>query len=342
MKLLTSIALLYLAVVSSIAQTGSVRLGSEINNGIMTNGCAGPCQGTSTDPDFICSDQADNNGNHLPETMTHDIIVPAGNYMQLTVLTNECNAGTDGLDSGDSFSVNGNEVVTGSGNTRVDYSGCFVNFGTADLTIPLTLIANRRDETVTATWTFSSTNPGGDCASAMPLPVQLSHFNAEAKSGTTTISFTTATEVNNDYFTISRSADGKIFENIGEVDGSGNSHQEVHYEFVDEKPIAGISYYRIMQTDYDGQYSYSDVKSVRHNGWSNLSVTPSTTAGNLYVTTDMDNYSINIFTAAGQPVKSFSSLSLDQNINIEELQPGVYYVMVNSSLDRETIKIVKI
>ena len=108
------------------AQTGSVRLGKQITNGSTDGGCATNCvtNVSESDPTFICNPYG--TGNSV-ETMTHDLTVPAGYYMELTVVTNACDASTDGLDDGDNFYVNGVLIVQGNMNTRVNYSGCFVN-----------------------------------------------------------------------------------------------------------------------------------------------------------------------------------------------------------------------
>ncbi|PJF33793.1 MAG: hypothetical protein CUN57_01220, partial [Phototrophicales bacterium] len=99
------------------------------------------------------------------------------------------------------------------------------------------------------------------------LPIDLVRFVASKRDGgQVSLEWTTASEINNDYFTIERSFDGRNFESIGQVKGAGNSFEEINYSFVDES-IAGISsnrivYYRLKQTDYDGVFTYSDVISV--------------------------------------------------------------------------------
>jgi hypothetical protein len=114
------------------------------------------------------------------------------------------------------------------------------------------------------------------------------------------------------------------------------------YEYTDVKPYAGINFYRIKQTDYDGKYSYSDIKSVRHNTVGNLSITPRTTEGRLQVTTDIEAYSLDVYNVAGQQLKAFKSLSKDQYISIDDLTAGLYFIKINHDGQVETTKIVKI
>ncbi len=184
---------------------------------------------------------------------------------------------------------------------------------------------------ITITGTFSST-----------LPVTFSKFSATSSKNTSIVSFATASETNNAFFTIERSADGTSFDALGEIKGAGNSNTTLSYEFTDEKPFAGVNYYRIKQTDYDGKFSYSDIKSVRHNTFGNLSITPRTTEGRLQITTDAEDYTLDVYNVAGQQVKSYQSLSLDQSISIDELTAGLYYIKVNVDGQVETTKIVKL
>ena len=172
--------------------------------------------------------------------------------------------------------------------------------------------------------------------SYVPAPVKFSLFNLEKFNYNSIVSFSTVSETNNDYFTIERSGDGRNFESIGAIKGAGNSNQELSYEFVDESPLAGINYYRIKQTDFDGAYSYTEIRSVRHQT-KNVIVSPSRTDGKLNVTSEMDNYDVVIYNTGGQEVQRHMALSGDQSLSIEALQAGVYFVKVMD----QTIRIVK-
>ncbi len=95
------------------------------------------------------------------------------------------------------------------------------------------------------------------------LPIELTNFAAKVvDSKETALSFSTATEQNNAYFSIERSQDGTRFETIGKVTGAGTSTVKQNYAFTDERPLKGINFYRLKQVDLDGQFSYSPVVSV--------------------------------------------------------------------------------
>jgi len=95
------------------------------------------------------------------------------------------------------------------------------------------------------------------------LPIKLNHFSAEVTDNQEVLlSWETAMEHNNDFFTIERSYDGQFFEEIATVRGAGNSDMPLSYSYIDESPGSGNIYYRLKQTDYDGQFEYFNVEEV--------------------------------------------------------------------------------
>lgn len=117
--------------------------------------------------------------------------------------------------------------------------------------------------------------------SVLPLPVELVEFSGTAEADYNHLKWITASETNNDYFTIERSTDGMTFVELGRVDGAGNSTQLLNYYFNDMNPAEGTNYYRLKQTDFNGQFTYSSMISLDfHRG--NMSVNnirPNPTSG---------------------------------------------------------------
>lgn len=89
-----------------------------------------------------------------------------------------------------------------------------------------------------------------------PFPIDLINFDAKTNTNGIQLHWSTATEINNDYFTLERSIDGNNWEILAYVEGAGNSNQQLNYEYTDEYPYHGISYYRLKQTDFDGKFEY--------------------------------------------------------------------------------------
>jgi hypothetical protein len=128
--------------------------------------------------------------------------------------------------------ITGTGVIRGSGTLIVDFIGPGVNTG-------------------------PFTGGGGTIhVTPNPLPIELLSFSAKAEGESVLVRWETATETNNDFFTIERSNDVKNWVVIGYVDGAGNSNRPLSYRFTDNQPLEGISYYRLRQTDYDGKYEY--------------------------------------------------------------------------------------
>lgn len=99
----------------------------------------------------------------------------------------------------------------------------------------------------------TSTSPS---AGGIILPIELLSFGAQARPDRIDLRWTTGTEINNDYFTIERSRDLYGWEVLGHVQGAGNSSIPLSYSFNDTRPLDGVAYYRLKQTDFDGKFEY--------------------------------------------------------------------------------------
>ena len=102
-----------------------------------------------------------------------------------------------------------------------------------------------------------------------PLPVELLSFSASKKDNFVQLNWSTASENNNDYFSIERSGSGESWSLIGKIKGSGNSSMTLDYSFIDREPLQDITYYRLSQTDYDGKSE--GFRVIRLNPTKNLS-----------------------------------------------------------------------
>lgn len=119
-------------------------------------------------------------------------------------------------------------------------------------------------------FTFSSKSTANN-----PLPIELLYFDAVLLNNqTVSVLWTTLVEINNDFFSVERSANGLDFEVLGMIPGSGNSNALLNYGLLDGEPLTGVSYYRLKQTDYDGSYTYSPIVAINLEGINLINVYP--------------------------------------------------------------------
>ncbi len=124
------------------------------------------------------------------------------------------------------------------------------------------------------------------------LPVELISFTAKAKAEQVALSWTTASEKNNDYFEVERSVDGRNFDYLATIKGAGTTTLARHYQTSDKNPINGINYYRLKQVDFDGTTNYSDIVKVEIKS-EKIELFPNPVAGTLYLRmSDFTNRSV--------------------------------------------------
>lgn len=119
---------------------------------------------------------------------------------------------------------------------------------------------------------------------SVPLPVELISFEAINETGRIRLWWTTATELNNEYFQVLRSKSGTEWTGLGTVDGHGTTNEPQYYSFLDETAPVGSWYYKLKQVDFDGAFEYSSIIRV-YRGEDDFAVNiyPSPTTGNVNV-----------------------------------------------------------
>ncbi len=188
-------------------------------------------------------------------------------------------------------------------------------------------------------------NPSGFCN--FMLPVEFASFSAtvEGDDGSSSkprvaLAWTTVSETNNAYFSVERSADGVQFTEILRLDGAGNATGPVAYREYDENPPFGTVYYRIRQTDTDGQAEASKPVSVLVGvgGTLRMTVSPVPMHGNfLYINhTQAETPAFRLLTALGVPVDagSYSVTAEPYRATLtlaRPLPPGLYYLRARSA-----------
>lgn len=169
-----------------------------------------------------------------------------------------------------------------------------------------------------------------------PVPVYFARVSAVSGDNVTSVYWTTATENNNKMFEIERSkGDGKWVK-VGEKPGAGNSWQNRNYEFHDQNPPAGVSYYRIKQIDYDGRFAYSIIVSASLNFGPGIQIYPNPSiagdaiAINTYGFSE-ENHTVKIYNKMGMLIFSWD-LQGNGNI-IYPILPSGTYTIISSGVD---------
>ena len=189
------------------------------------------------------------------------------------------------------------------------------------------------DITSSTVTSFSPFTFGSLSSGLNPLPIELLDFNAQLENDIVQLKWETTTEINNDYFTIERSADGFDFETITQVKGAGNSSSNSNYSTIDPSPLTGISYYRLKQTDFNGDYTYSSIVSVTYNQDDySFSIYPNPNKGDL-INLSINGYEQNlkavITNISGQTLYSEVLNSNQKTIKpSEKLSKGIYFISI--------------
>jgi hypothetical protein len=182
------------------------------------------------------------------------------------------------------------------------------------------------------------------------LPVKLTSFTAkEVNNEFVELNWVTETEVNNDFFTLERSNDGKEFLKLYEIEGAGNSSVTLSYQKIDSNPLMGISYYRLKQTDFNGDYEYSNIVTVkieRHFG--DISVYPNPLHGDGFITFNSKingAVKVEILNVIGEKVyeKEYEIMIGSNKIKFssKKMTQGIYFVKIFDSSGTSSIKFAK-
>jgi hypothetical protein len=270
-------------------------------------------------------------GGHMLLSTT--IIVPVGCQVQITAemknRTGGCSAsGADGNStSGDRLRVRNSAGPTppwqiGSSNSSL--------FDQLTVTGPATIFvegaANRSDEIITYTVTNT-----GTCSCSTILPISLTSFSGKKiDNNKILIEWSTASEINNDYFTIEHSINANDFNSIGTVFGAGNSNTQLFYQLIDDNPTIETNYYRLKQTDFNGNYAYSNIIAINNN-FENYNIVHSNQ--NLLISALKNKKSsINIYDIAGRIVYS-NELNKFKKISTSNFQSGIYIIKIGNNDD---------
>ena len=176
------------------------------------------------------------------------------------------------------------------------------------------------------------------------MPVELTYFKAERMEKSILLSWETTSEFNNLGFDIERSTNGQVWEKVAFVEGHLTTLSTQYYEFTDQTPYEGQSYYRLKQMDLDEEYEYSEIITLNYQpSLSKFDIFPNPAKKRITLPLledlQYENVKIAIFDSLGRLVKE--DVITSNELNISDLQSGLFLLVVNVNRTRYSVRFVK-
>jgi hypothetical protein len=186
---------------------------------------------------------------------------------------------------------------------------------------------------------------GTTCA----LPITLINFDGTPFVNRNLLEWSTASEINNDYFILEHSSDGREFEELVQINGAGNSNDILNYSFEHKYP-SNIEYYRLKQVDFDGQFSFSKIIVIKSDSAPEINIYPNPAKDNLFFDinlSDDGNYTIVYTSVLGRVIKEKINISAETKKykanTFSTLSTGVYFIQIRDESNQvlKSQKIIK-
>lgn len=199
-------------------------------------------------------------------------------------------------------------------------------------------------------YSVTLTNVTGGC---IILPIELLVFDAVYLDGTVRLNWTTATEQNNSYFNLEKTLDGINFSSFATIPGviGGNSTSSLNYTSYDRNPESGLVYYRLKQTDINGEYKYSNIVAINIEEAQfdeQLYVHPNPTSSIAQLTyqcSSEEKTILNVYDFSGSLIYSKDMFcSKGENsfeVNLINQADGIYFITLVSDKKLQKTKLVK-
>ncbi len=269
--------------------------------------------------------------------------------------TNIC----DNLNSGSLVSCNSYTPSTTTGGLSAAGTTTFTSTGPSSFNSTLNTTTNDvyailvNSPAIAGTYTINITGTSIlSCTVPIILPIELTNFTATQNGHEVDLKWITASEKNNNYFTIERSADGKTFEEFKKVKSaseSGNSTGNLQYILTDYAPLAGVSYYRLSQTDLNGKTNKLTIVSVtnkENDGAFTIAPNPTTGLLNVsYICQANTTGLLKLFDDKGNLVLEKNILCTNgankTQLDLQEKPSGIYLVTFTTNTSFYCAKLVK-
>jgi hypothetical protein len=177
-----------------------------------------------------------------------------------------------------------------------------------------------------------------------PLPVEIISFEANCQDNGVLVNWTTASEYNNNFYTLERSFDNDNWEIVTKMDGAGKSNTTKKYNFTDNNATEAY-YYRLKQTDYDGSFTFTQSIFVSCNDenkfFNNLSLFPNPTTDVLNIQDAPIGSEYQLYNSLGNRIYVGQIENQSTLINLSNQSSGIYFLVIkfnNTVIQRKFIK----
>jgi endonuclease I len=261
-------------------------------------------------------------------------------------------SGTPDLTSG-SLNFNGNDaivLVNSNAKGNVDVLGTIgsSSYYAIDKTLERNTTANGPNSTYSPSeWDEKSQDDVSGLGNPGPLPIELLNFEGIYKNDYVLLKWQTASEINNDYFTIERSTNAVQFDAISNISAAGNSNSTINYQYIDHIPFEEKTlYYRLKQTDFNGMFTYSKTISITPDFEKTIRSKQYINNKTLFIdikSSETQNIQLEFYSINGQLIHN-ASLTINKGynqyqINLDNVSSGLYFLHLFSKSVNITNKV---
>ncbi len=164
-----------------------------------------------------------------------------------------------------------------------------------------------------------------------PLPINLLSFEAAKRGNVSDLHWTTSSETNNKGFEVLRSTDGRNWKTIGFVNSlstNGTSINRLDYNFTDNTPVKGNNYYRLKQTDLNGQFNYSKIRMVNFTDGGKIEIYPNPFSNKINIAGLNGREIIVVYDFTGREVSRFVAGQSNVELALDKLNTGAYNLVI--------------
>jgi len=178
-------------------------------------------------------------------------------------------------------------------------------------------------------------------STATPLPISLLYFSGEANDNQTNkLGWKTASETNNEVFTVMKSSDAIHWSELNKVPGAGNSSKPIEYQLIDRNVDNEITYYQLRQTDFNGEETKVQTISVKQKPKRVINVFPNPSNGIVTISgLDLENHFIRIYNSIGKEIQPEQTLVNNEiSLDFSAFPSGLYCLKIGTEVIKVIIK----